>query len=91
MVMFLRITDKYAIESDSNSWAVSEKRYSKRDGEAYKQIAWYNTLNDAINGLARRMIRVSDANNLQDAIKHVEEVSYILAKALEPKFKLNKE
>ena len=84
--MFLQITDKYAIESDPNCWAISKKRYSKREGEHYEQFAWYSTLEGAINGLSRRMIRVSDAHTIQDAIKDVEQVVYNITKALEPNF-----
>ena len=89
--MFLHITDDIAIESDVNSWAISEKRYTKRDGEHFRQIAWYSTLEGAIQGLSRMMIRSSKAENLQDAIKDVHNVAYILAEALEPNFKITKE
>ena len=88
MKMFLQITDEYAIESDVCSWALSRKRITKREGEHYQQFAWYSTLEDAVNGLARRMIRSSEADNLITAMRDVDKVVYNITKALEPNFKI---
>ena len=86
--MFLQITDKYAIESDANSWAISLKRIQKSKGEYFEGIAWYTSLEGAVNGLAQMMIRSSDAQTLDDALKDVEKVVYSITKSLEPNFKI---
>ena len=87
--MLLQITDEYAIESDANCWAIAKKVFSERDGHHYRQIAWYSTLDSAVNGLSNRMIRLSGADNLQDAIKDVNNISRTITKALSPKYKIN--
>ena len=86
--MFLQITDEYAIESDANSWAISKKKCEPKRGEFFEQFAWHSTFEGAVNSLARKMIRSSDAQNLQDAIKDVEVVVYNITKALDPNFKI---
>ena len=80
--MFLQIDKKYAIESNSADWAITRKK------KEWRQIAWYSTLEGAINGLAQKQIRASDAKTVDDAIKDIKQISEKLAAALSPKYEI---
>ena len=88
--MFIKINDEYAIESDVNSWAISkwESDKSLEGGGRHRQILWYNTFEDAVKGLSRRMIRLSDATTLEDAIRDASEINRDIKKALDPSYKI---
>ena len=81
--MKIKVTDEYSLESDANCWAIGKWRKNR---ETYVQICWYSTFENAINGLAQRLIRLSDAETLEDAIKDAESVKDTLKLALEPSF-----
>ena len=83
--MKIKITDEYSLESDANCWAIGKWESSR---EKYIQICWYSSFESAIDGLARRMIRVSGAETLEDAIKDAVSVKNTLLSALEPQFKV---
>ena len=91
--MFLKINDEYAIESDANCWAISNLKKELKKGEFWKPIAWYSTLEGAVNGLLQREIRCLEVDSLSEAIKGVSRLSEELVGALTPKYtiKLKKE
>ena len=83
--MQIKITDEYSLESDANCWAIGKWEASR---EKYIQICWYSSFESAIDGLARRMIRLSGAETLEDAIKDAVSVKDPLLSAFEPRFKV---
>ena len=89
--MFIKVSDEYALESDASCWAISKwEKDSSTKGGRHRQILWYNSIEEAVKGLARRMIRVSDANTIEDAIRDVSEVDKAIRKAFDPVYKMEK-
>ena len=86
--MFLKINDDYAIESDAMSWAVSKRAIEPKKGAHWKQIAWYSTFENAVNGLLQRQIRCLEVDTLNEAIKGVEELARDLSEALSPEYEV---
>ena len=86
--MFLKITDDYAIESDAMSWAVSKHAIEPKKGDHWKQIAWYSTFENAVNGLLQRQIRCLEVDTLTEAIKGVEGLARGLSDALSPEYEV---
>ena len=86
--MFLKINNNYAIESNSNCWAVSKWTAGSEKDECWKQIAWYQTLENAANGLLQREIRCLEVDTINDAIKGVQGLSRELTEALSPKYEV---
>lgn len=87
--MILPINEKYRIEADSLSWMIQSKATRKRDGqsiEEWRSVSWHSSLQSALQGLAERMIRSSDAQTVADAIADVKAVCAELSEALQPKF-----
>ena len=87
--MTIKINDEYAIQSDASCWAISKWTKDKRDGDYFKQILWYTSFEGAVAGLARRMIRMSDAQTLEDAIIDAGKVKESIRMALEPSYKIS--
>ena len=86
--MFIKINNNWAIGSDENSWIV--KKYnqpcdSQPDGY-WENKTWHTKFEDAIKSLARRQIRLSEADNLVDAIKDTQKVAQELSSALDAEF-----
>ena len=90
--MFIKVNDDYALESDVNCWAISKWEINKSldGGGRHRQILWYNSIEDAVTGLSRRMIRLSDANTIEDAIRDISEVDKDIKKPLAPIYKMEK-
>ena len=86
--MFLKINNDYAIESNSNCWAISKWTTESKKGEYWKQILWYSTLESAANGLLQRQIRCLEVDSLTEAIKGVEGLARGLSEALSPKYEV---
>jgi hypothetical protein len=86
--VFLKINDKYAIEANENCWAISKRVKEPKAGKFWKQIAWYQTLENATNGLLQREIRCLEVDSLNDAIKGVQGLSRELTEALSPKYEV---
>ena len=86
--MFLKINNNYAIESDTLGWAVSKWTEEPKRGEYWKQIAWYQTLENATNGLLQRQIRCLEVDTFNEAIKGVQGLARELTEALSPKFEV---
>ena len=85
--MFIKVNDEYAVQSDTSSWAVCKWKHRSSGGN-FEQISWHHTFSDAVSSLARRMIRVSDAQSLEEAIKDASHVKDTIRQALEPEFKV---
>tara|TARA_R110002020_G_scaffold369075_3_gene580847 strand:- start:3814 stop:4083 length:270 start_codon:yes stop_codon:yes gene_type:complete len=86
--MLIKINDEYAIQSDASCWAVCKWVNRASRGGSFEQITWHHTFSDAVSSLGGRMIRLSDAETLEDAIKDASQVKDTIRQALEPKFKV---
>ena len=85
--MFIKVNEEYAIESDSSSWAVCKWKHRSTGGN-FEQITWHRTFSDAVNSLARRMVRLSGAESLEEAIKDATQVKDTIIQAFDPTFKV---
>ena len=88
--MFIKINDEYAIESEEECWVVkSFNPPSKQYSEGYwRPKTFHHTFEQAIASLARKMIRLSGADGLVDAIKEAQVISCELKSALDPSYKI---
>ena len=90
--MFIQIDDKYALASDKSCWMIQKKKKpSSSSPSEWESFLFHHTFKSAIESLARRKIRLSDAQNLEDAIKDAqkvgEELSAIFDKSFEKQWK----
>ena len=74
--MFIQVNDNWAIESDENCWIV--KKY-EQPNNTYPEGRWraetfHSKIEDAINSMATKRIRLSEATTLAEAIKDAQEV-----------------
>ena len=67
--MLIKINDEYAVQSDTSCWAICKWKNRASRGGSFEQISWHHTFSDAVSALARRMIRHSDAESLEEPIK----------------------
>ena len=66
---------------------VNGKNRASRGG-SFEQISWHHTFSDAVSALARKMIRLSGAETLEDAIKDASHIKDTIRQALEPTYKI---
>ena len=85
--MFIQIDDKYALASDNSCWMIQLKR-KPHPGclSGWESFAYHNTFKSAIESLVRRKIRLSDAQNLEDAIKDAQKVGEELSAIFDKSF-----
>ena len=89
--MIIPINDQYRLASNEQAWMIQRAKARTRDGETVTEwppTLWYVDLPDAVRGLAKLMLRTSDAQTLADALIEVENVATTLTQALAPRFKL---
>ena len=85
--MFIQIDDKYALASDSTCWMVQKKiKPNPTHPEGWQAFTYHHTFKSAIESLARRKIRLSDAQNLEDAIKDAQKVGEELSAIFDKSF-----
>ena len=85
--MFIQIDDKYALASDSTCWMVQKKiKPHKACPTGWQSFTYHHTFKNAIESLARREIRLSDAQNLEDAIKDAQKVGEELSAIFDKSF-----
>lgn len=83
--MILPINDKYRIYADESCWML-QKYISKKSG--WKIIKYCPTLESAVSYLSQLMLRTSDAQTLDEALKEVDRICRLLTNALNPEYKL---
>ena len=86
--MFLQIDKEYALETDAHNWIISVKTTEPKAGTFWKGIAFYTTLENAVNGLIERKIKLSNADTLQDALSDIKDIVGDVTKALSPKYEI---
>ena len=87
--MFIQIDDKYALASDSNQWKIQIKRKPHPSSivkSEWMALSFHHTFKSAIENLARRKIRLSGAQNLEDAIKDAQKVGEELSAIFDKSF-----
>jgi len=83
--VILPIDDKHRLASDSSSWMIQVAR--RRKGQiSWQSIAYFGSLQSAVNELAALRLRTSNAQTLADALAEVERVTTSLVHALSPEF-----
>ena len=85
--MFIQIDDKYALTTDKDCWMI-QKKIKPNDSHptGWQSFLFHNTFKSAIESLARRKIRLSDAQNLEDAIKDAQKVGEELSAIFDKSF-----
>ena len=86
--MFIKINDEYAVQSDTSCWAICKWKNRASRGGSFEQISWHHTFSAAVSALARRMVRLSGAESLEEAIKDASHVKDTIRQALEPTYKI---
>jgi hypothetical protein len=90
--MIIPITADYRIESDSRQWIVKQRKITQSGDnigdEAWKVLGYCVSLEHAVNLLADRRIKASNAKTLADALIDVKNVVTDLTQALSPDFKV---
>lgn len=85
--MLLPINEQYRLAADSHGWMIEEKRIRKRRGirrTEWTPIRWYPTLTQAVENYAEFRLRVSDAQNVAEALSEVKRIAAELCEALRP-------
>ena len=85
--MFIQIDDKYALATDKSCWMIQKKiKPNATCLTGWQSFTYHHTFKSAIEGLARRKIRLSDAQNLEDAIKDAQKVGEELSAIFDKSF-----
>ena len=85
--MLIKVDDKYALATDSNCWMIQRKvKVDKYYPTGWKSFTYHHTFKSAIESLARRKIRLSDAQNLEDALKDAQKVGEELSAIFDKSF-----
>ena len=87
--MHLKIDNEWALASDEHCWII--QRY-EQPTDSYPEGRWRNkafltSFESAINSLAKRLIRLSDATTFIEAIKDAQEVKSHLTEVFDRNIK----
>lgn len=85
--MILPINDQYRLAADSHGWTIEEKCVRKRRGvrrTEWTPIRWYSTLAQAVEGYAEFRLRISDVQDVAEALGEVKRIAAELCEALQP-------
>jgi len=74
----LPIDDHYRLTADDRCWRIEQRRTT---GE-WRPVEYYPTIHGAVNSLAHRLVRTSEASSLADALAAIELVLRTLTQAL---------
>lgn len=84
--VFIPITNNLAIGSDSaaRSWTIV-----KRKGQSWRDVSWFNTLQQAVNSLSETMLRESGAQSFEELAIAFEEIKQTLSHAIAHYFNID--
>jgi prophage regulatory protein len=82
----LPIDDRLRLTADDRCWRIEQRRAT---GE-WRPVEYYPTIQGAVNSLAHRLVRTSEASSLADALAAVENVSRTLTQALASQFQVER-
>jgi len=75
--VIIPINEKYRIKSETHSWniqkRVSIKKIETKKTKAWKNIQFYNSLENALQGLLNLQIREIQGSNIQQINKKIDE------------------
>ena len=85
--MFIQVDDKYALKTDKDCWAIQKKiKPNSKSPDGWQSFLYHHTFKSALESLARRKIRLSGAQNLEDAIKDAQKVGEELSAIFDKNF-----
>lgn len=89
-MLTFQIDEKHRITSDDDSWQVRKfMGIEKKTGEEiWKPQTYYTSLSNAVNALAARMLRVSDAVGPAETLKENKRILAKFAAALDPEYRI---
>jgi len=77
----IEVTDKYGIDSDKNQWRVLTGFFNEKEQKKeWSPIAYYTTLEGAIECLSGMMLRTSEYNSLVQLMDNAREISELMDK-----------
>lgn len=82
--MKIPVDSDYRLASDALCWKV-EKRTTCKGQDIWQPISWHDTPGGAAKSLSRRLVRLCEAETLEDALKAVDEIADKLTRALTPR------
>lgn len=85
--MIIPIDEKHRIDTDEHSWRVCTRR-KRKAGDTWEPVSYHRTITLAVQSLADRMLRASDAVGLAEALVEVDNVTAVLSRALSPRFEV---
>jgi len=78
----ITVNEKYRIQSDSRQWILQRAHSDKKTGEtSWTGFEYYSNIENAMKGLAERMLRESDASGMQDIHAEAVRISEIMREA----------
>ena len=83
MSNFIKVSDTYAIASDSRQWMIqkSSKVKDKETGETSIQwvsFSYFGSLSQAVKALGEHMLRTSGSNSYTELVEAASEISLLL-------------
>ena len=79
----IKITDKYAIDSDSNQWKICEyRRASEKKPERWEGVKFYTSLPACTKALRDLLLRTSDYDSFASLEKNAKAINRLLEKKL---------
>jgi hypothetical protein len=82
---FIQIDEQTALGADAHAWQIL-KRHRYKGSFRWEPIAWYATLEQCINALADRAVRLSCAQTLAELLAKSQRVISLIYRALPPCF-----
>jgi len=77
----IQVNEDYRVSSDVNSWAI-QKRGLRKGKIEWAPVSWFMTLDKAMAGLAARMVRESDGENIDEIVADAKLIGEEINKAL---------
>jgi len=77
------VTDNYALGADVHSWQVL-KRHVRKGKSTWEPVTWHATLPQAATSLRDRLVRLSGAQTLEEALTTIDDASSTVSRAIAP-------
>ena len=81
MSNFIKISDKYAIASDSRQWMI--QKYSPRNDDMpdWASISFHGKLSQAVKALGEHLLRTSGSSSVAELVGAATDISSLLSKS----------
>ena len=84
--MIIPVDNEHRISSDRHQWIIQERKIvqsgNNKGKERWEAMAYYATLQGAVNGLVQLKLRLANTETLADALDYMETLSNKLTRAL---------